>query len=719
LIIVILLLSTAVSAAAATTERLSIPIRLDYPMLQHLLQNQLFNTPDGRAEILNDPSGCSRIFLSDPKLEEQQPRLAIEARLEADIGAPLFGNCTSLFDWDGRVKFVAEPIIQAGAKALSLKILSTELYDAQGRLINSGRLWELANGQLQTLLSRYRVDLAPAIDELKRFLPEVLNRRSAGQLARIADSLRLGRIEVRDDDIRLEVDLQVERLPPEIRPEPTLGPAEMRALETKWRMMDAMITFAVKQYAGATRLQSLREALLEILLDARYRLRDALAQPVSREQDPVRHWFIDSWRRLGPILRQISLERPGREPMLLVSLLAATDALETLDRLGPSIGLDISVDGLRRLGRLLIDRHGVDPLHYDEAVDPELRRLFRLPSSPQPAEPSGFHIDLWPIGDAWAGGIEERLKLWVPDREELPEYLPLVRELLMQSEREVARREGLPTAQDKLYRHLVLTTAWQESCWRQFEVVKDKVVPLRSGSGDIGLMQVNERVWRGFYDLQKLRWDVRYNAEAGAEILLQYLLNYALKKGEQKHKGGMDNLARASYSAYNGGPGAIARYRSSKTGARGKKIDRAFWDKYRLVKQGRELQVAECLGGDSAELMAATNRPAAHSPAGTTPKRSASSPQNLGKDWILAQPSHHFTLQLAVFGSLDAAQRFRADQTRPDPLAIAPLGRDQAGQFVVLSGSYPTRSAADQARKRHRRLKPWVRPFQDIQAVLQ
>jgi septal ring-binding cell division protein DamX len=51
-------------------------------------------------------------------------------------------------------------------------------------------------------------------------------------------------------------------------------------------------------------------------------------------------------------------------------------------------------------------------------------------------------------------------------------------------------------------------------------------------------------------------------------------------------------------------------------------------------------------------------------------------------------------------------------------VAIAPLGKDKAGQFVVLTGSYPTRTAADRAKARYPRLKPWVRPFQDVQATL-
>jgi hypothetical protein len=601
--IVFLLLSASIIASPVIAETVRVPIKLDYPVLRQLMQRQLFNTPDKSVEVLHDATGCSNIFLSDPRLREHQQKLEITTHVKADIATAVFGDCTQLFNWEGDARFLTQPVIQPGARSVRLKILATQLYDPQGQLI-TGQLWDLASGQLLSLMNHYEIDLTPTIDQLNKLLPDVLNKRSVEQITRISDSLRLATISVAADGIDVAINLQIDRLPSTPEPATILSAEEIQQLEANWQMMDAMITFAVKRYANATSQQDLRDALVEILLDARYRLRDALAMPVTRANDPVRHWFIDSWQRLGPVLRQISLENAGQEPMLLISLLTATDALEALDRLGPSIGLEISANGLRRMGRMLIDQPGINPLRYEDAVDPELRHLFQLPPFPESNASSGISFDLWPIRSAWAKSSKDRLELWVPAKSELPEYLTIIRDLLNESANSSARATELDASTKKIFQYLVLATAWQESCWRQYVIKNSKIVTLRSSTGDSGLMQMNERVWRGLYDTQKLRWDIAYNARAGAEVLHSYLVKYALKKGEQKHPGGLDNLARATYSAYNGGPSKISRYRDPQTPSALKKIDAAFWKKYQTVKQGRELQVAQCLGGDVSDLAA-------------------------------------------------------------------------------------------------------------------
>ena len=143
-----------------------------------------------------------------------------------------------------------------------------------------------------------------------------------------------------------------------------------------------------------------------------------------------------------------------------------------------------------------------------------------------------------------------------------------------------------------MYRQIVLAAAWQESCWRQFVKRGNNFTPLASATGDLGLMQVNRNTWRGVYDLTGLSGDIAYNGNSGSEILLYYLARHAIRKGEDKHEGG--NLARGTYSAYNGGPGQLGRYRAAKPNPTLRKVDDAFWEKFQTVSSGHEMEVQRC-----------------------------------------------------------------------------------------------------------------------------
>ena len=80
------------------------------------------------------------------------------------------------------------------------------------------------------------------------------------------------------------------------------------------------------------------------------------------------------------------------------------------------------------------------------------------------------------------------------------------------------------------------------------------------------------------------------NGNAGAEILHYYLTRYAIPKKEDKQPGG--HLARATYSAYNAGPGGLARYRGVRQSSTWKKVDDAFWNKFQAVSSGKEMAMA-------------------------------------------------------------------------------------------------------------------------------
>jgi soluble lytic murein transglycosylase-like protein len=332
------------------------------------------------------------------------------------------------------------------------------------------------------------------------------------------------------------------------------------------------------------------------------------------------------------------------------------DALAALDALGPEMNLEISPAGLRRLARVIAPDDGGDPLATPTAVDPALRDALGFdaplpppepnpevepgegeplepsetdpPSEPQepsetdeplvpaPPESSLFRLLLRALSDPrrWLTGVAHaepapapfptglsreqlaRLNRWAPSRADLPEYLPLVRTLLRATSGHTAQAKSLAPGYRKLYGDLQLATAWQETCWRQYVRSRGKFRAIRSRAGAVGLMQVNARAWRGFYDDLGLTSDVAYNARAGSEILLHYLVDLALKRGEHRRAGGAENLVRATYAAYNGGPRHLARYRSELTAKSLRKIEESLFQKYEAVRSGRELEVARCFG---------------------------------------------------------------------------------------------------------------------------
>ncbi len=703
--------------AAALVE---IPVSLDYPLLQRLLVNQLFTGPGGRADLLDDGVGCNVIRLEEPHLQAQEGEVAVEARLDAKLGLAVMGTCSDILGWQGRIGVVGRPVVQPGGRSIRFEPSRSWLVDASGSRISSGRVWEVVDASVRAFFRGFTLDFAQPLGALETSLPAFLPGRTREQLQAIVATLAIGDLSVAAGGLEAAITFDIEPLAPSQRPEAPLSPEELAQWQQRWQLMDSLLVLAVKQYAAATDLQELRSALLDVLIDSRYRLREALAPAPGEGRDPVRAWFLESWERLGPVVHAIALDQPSQEYLVLFSVLTATDALRALDRLGPGIGLDISADGLRRLARLINAGQGEELLRYTEEADPELQRLFREQLEPARPEPSAWRLDLSPFPRARAASPADRLNRWAPRREELDRYLPTVARLLESSAAEVLKKYHLEREYRELFRKLVLATAWQESCWRQYVVSEQKLVPLRSGTGDVGLMQVNEQVWRGFYDVQKLRWDIGYNSGAGAEVLLDYLVKYALKQGEHQRPGGRANLARASYSAYNGGPRQVSRYRRSDVPPQQRRIDAAFWEKYRQVDAGNEMKVAACLGGEAPTVdrgdspaPPAKGAPATEAPAAGSDRGAIIS--QVGREWVQSRPGDHFTLQLGAFSQPGSAARFIREQSVPAPVYVFPLAADGETRYLVLHGSFATREAAAPARQRFGGLEPWLRRFSDLQ----
>ncbi len=111
----------------------------------------------------------------------------------------------------------------------------------------------------------------------------------------------------------------------------------------------------------------------------------------------------------------------------------------------------------------------------------------------------------------------------------------------------------------------------------------------------MGLMQINERVWRGIYDLNRLRWDIRYNARAGCEILATYFHRYGLKRFDQMKSLNPTVMAGVVYAMYNGGPSQFKKFLSRLKTGKYYLSDRLFKEKYTWVTRNQWTHINQCL----------------------------------------------------------------------------------------------------------------------------
>ena len=124
---------------------------------------------------------------------------------------------------------------------------------------------------------------------------------------------------------------------------------------------------------------------------------------------------------------------------------------------------------------------------------------------------------------------------------------------------------------------------------------------MRSSRNSVGMLQVNERVWRGFYESEKLRWNVAYNVAAGSDVLLHYLAMVD-ERADSPTPPPAPLQARATYAGYNGGPSELRRYLEGKARGEGvgRVVDELFGPKFEAIGGSAESQIATCLVGGPA-----------------------------------------------------------------------------------------------------------------------
>jgi hypothetical protein len=590
------LLAALLVAAPVLAVEVTFPLTIDYEVLRAALRKHLGDESGGALELWRTPDGCGTFVVRDPVMEPADRRLRISGPATATAGLPLFGWCFASVTWDGHAEILTRPELGRDWQ-LHFRDVDFKLYDAARKPATvATRLWTVIRDWSAAELESFGFDLGPPVSEVRDLLRSFA--APTGSLATALDTLRPRELAVEPDAIRLRVAIDLPPAPPILAaPERALSRAEIQQWEALLDSWDGFLSFLVKDIAGSADTGT-RTELLDLLLTARRDVTAVLRRGPEVGIDPVRPLFFRFWERLRTIVRGAgSKGGDATRALRFVVFLAAGDALTAIEAASPAAGLDFSADGLRRLARSLAPAYRGDPLEYSDAPDPKLQELFRFrdPDAPprrlrqKPAAPRSWLPSWLPPRPAHADEpdewreLSERLDRWIPAPNELLAYREIVDRLLTLSAERSFDGEAVGERFEDVFRDLVKAVAWQESCWRQFVRDRGGVGPLVSSTGDVGMMQINVRVWRGFFNPVRLRWSAGYNAGAGTEILWQLLGRYGVREARDQ----LADAARASYSAYHGGPRRYRRYRMADTPPEMHLIDQAFWEKYQAISSGR------------------------------------------------------------------------------------------------------------------------------------
>jgi len=587
--------------AGAVADELKLDLPVGYALVRAALVDQIFIGPDTTARVLEGRNACNVLTLAEPEVDGGAGRIVVRTKVISRGGTPLTqGRCLPLFEWTGVLEATEEPQVLPGQRAIGFRVTDSKILNEAGeKSAVPGVLWRWIKENVHPRLETLRVDVGPPLEAAATLLRE--SGADPAQVDPVLATLRISSAVASAEALNIGVALDAPPLPPGWTPpadEPALTIEELARWREAWQGWDGFATWLVKQLAAGNS-PALRDALADVLLDARHDLLDALASDSGR--DPVRALFRKSWQRLRPLARDLGRALPAGEALQLLSFVSAADALETLDAAAPQLGFRIDRDALRRLARTLLPAAGDEVFAYGTEVDPDLRELLGFEREPEALAraPSRLLELLLPSAQAMVKvdpALGQKLQGWVPRPDDLDAFLAQVDKLLAAiAEAELARGKiAKPYA--GIYRALLPATAYMETCWRQFEVKQGRIDTVQSPVGSVGIMQVNKHVWRGVYDLNALIGDAGYNARAGNEILVHYLVDYAIKRGEHEKTGNPDNLARATYAVYNGGPGHLTRYRKADVRPALRKIDAAFYAKYEAVRRDGRKAVKACYG---------------------------------------------------------------------------------------------------------------------------
>ncbi len=334
-------------AFSAQAEIVSVPIFASYDLLRELMLRELFKNPDHSATVNADKLGCTTVNFAKPQVNGIEGLLQLRANVEVKLGLPNSAKkCTVLSEWSGSTALKGTPVVVGkDALAVQFKVVDAQVFDTAGMPMKSGLIKQALQTRLRPFLEQYQLDLQPSLARAKTVLPLLTEHSAAESLARSLASVHLGTLQAEASGLKINVDM--EALNPAVAQ--TLvrnNPAS--ALPETAQEWDSVLSSIVKQLTHKTKSPEIREALLEVLQDARQQLKKT-----TTDRDALKSIFMASWDRLAPLAKTIGAKAPQQDLLQLLAYLSGADLFKTLEALEKVLGVDLSAQGLTKLMQTL------------------------------------------------------------------------------------------------------------------------------------------------------------------------------------------------------------------------------------------------------------------------------------------------------------------------------------------------------------------------------
>ena len=352
--LLIMVLLSCLSSAVQCAQHYSVPIQLDYRLVKAVLFASLYTDKQQSAKLWQDKQGCSSIILSALQLDGYQGQLRLRNKVHAQVGALFAGQCMPLLKWVGTLETWQQPRLSEDRKTLSLPITHAVAYDQHGQKLAIEKLESILLKHVQPKLATVKVDLRQQYPELVATLLPYINPNQRGMLQEAVDSLVFNDIQVNEQQVTLKLAFDTSaQAPAHSAPFTQAEQQHWQKLAPYW---EKLLTNALTQIAQETHSSVLHDSLMTVVSQARNTLQHALVAQNTEQHDPVRLLFIASWQQLAPKLIAVTADIANDQQRLrYLSFIAALDIVYQLVEQKIPLGMEISTDGLRRLGRLLVD----------------------------------------------------------------------------------------------------------------------------------------------------------------------------------------------------------------------------------------------------------------------------------------------------------------------------------------------------------------------------